>query len=89
MSDARKVSPDDLDGNRQYAREIEQQQPGWIVLYGNYSKEYVAFPLFAAPPGTVLTASYPPALITRIQQTERRLRGNPRTTGPGIWRKET
>jgi hypothetical protein len=75
------VSPDDLEGNRQKAKEIEQQQPGWMVLYGSYTKEYVAFPLFRAPPGTILTANYPPALITRMQQTERRLHGRPRHRG--------
>ena len=52
-----------------------------MVVYGTYSHEYVAFPLFTAPPGTILAAGYPPALITRIQQTERRLHGTPRHRG--------
>lgn len=73
------MPPDD--DHQETAREIEQQQPGWMVLYGTYSHEYVAFPLFHAPPGTILAAAYPPALIARIQQTERWLQGNPRHRG--------
>ncbi len=69
------------DDHQQAAREIEQQQPDWMVLYGTYSHEYVAFPLFPAPPGTILTAAYPPALIARMQYTEQQLRGKPRHRG--------
>jgi hypothetical protein len=74
------MPPDD---HQAAAREIEQQQPGWMVPYGTYSHEYVAFPLFPAPPGTILAAAYPPALIDRMRQTEQRLRGEPgRHPGP-------
>lgn len=68
------VSPDDHEEDRETARQIEQQQPGWIVLYGVYSHQYVAFPLFGAPAGTILTAAYPPAMVQRIQATEHQLR---------------
>lgn len=71
------MTPVTADDSREAARAIEQQQPGWMVVYGSYSKQYVAFPLFSAPPGTILTASYPPALITRMQKTERLLRSPP------------
>jgi hypothetical protein len=74
-SETRAGSPEGPDTGWEQAREIEQRQPGWIVVYGIYSKEYVAFPLFPAPPGTILTAAYPPALITRMQRAEQRLRG--------------
>lgn len=67
------MSPYDVAESREKAREIQQQQPGWLVLFGTYTKEYVAFPLFDAPPGTILAAFYPPALIHRMQQTERLL----------------
>ena len=79
--DARDAPPGDLDANRRQARDIQQQLQGWMVVYGIYSKEYVAFPLFPAPPGTILAAAYPPALIARMQETERRLRGGPRHRG--------
>ena len=66
--------PDEHEANRVTARQIEQQQPGWMVVYGTYSREYVAFPLFPAPAGTILTASYPPALVQRIRAADRQLR---------------
>jgi hypothetical protein len=75
------MPPSDLNPNQRNAHEIQQQQPGWMVLYGTYSHEYVAFPLFPAPPETILTAAYPPALLARIQQTERWLHGNTRHRG--------
>lgn len=72
------MSPDDMAASREKAREIQQQLPGWLVLFGTYTKEYVAFPLFDAPPGTILAAAYPPALINRMRQTERLLRSRTR-----------
>ena len=62
------MSPDIVEASREQASEIQQQLPGWMVLYGTYTKEFVAFPLFDAPPGTILTAAYPPALINRMRQ---------------------
>ena len=70
--------PDMVEASREQASEIQQQLPGWMVLYGTYTKEFVAFPLFDAPPGTILTAAYPPALINRMRQAERLLRSRTR-----------
>jgi hypothetical protein len=72
------MSPEDDEANRETARQIEVQRPGWMVLWGAYSKEYVAFPLFAAPPGTIVAARYAPALASRMQAAERRAQGIPR-----------
>jgi len=69
---------EDDEANRETARQIELQRPGWMVLWGIYSKQYVAFPLSAAPPGTVLAAAYPPALESRMQMAELRAQGKPR-----------
>jgi hypothetical protein len=66
---------EDDEANRETARQIELQRPGWMVLWGAYSKQYVAFPLFAAPAGTILTARYAPALASRMQAAERRAQG--------------
>jgi hypothetical protein len=63
---------EDDEANRETARQIELQHPGWMVLWGVYSKQYVAFPLFAAPAGTILTAGYAPALAPRMAAAERR-----------------
>lgn len=69
------MTPGTAENRREAARVIEQAQPGWMVIYGIYSKQYVAFPLFHAPAGTILTAAYPPALIDRMQRTEDRISG--------------
>jgi hypothetical protein len=66
---------DEHEANRETARQIESHHPGWMVLWGVYSKQYVAFPLFAAPPGTILTAGYSPALAARMAAVERRVQG--------------
>lgn len=68
----------DDEANRETARQIELQRPGWMVLWGVYSKQYVAFPLSAAPPGTIVTARYAPALAPRMAAAERRAQGIPR-----------
>jgi hypothetical protein len=57
------------------AREIESQRPGWMVVWGIYTKEYVAFPLFHAPEGTVVIAVYPEALVARMEAAERTAKG--------------
>lgn len=72
------MSPDDMAASQEKAREIQQQQPGWLVLFGTYTKEYVAFPLFHAGSGTIVTATYPPALVNRMRQAERLLRSRTR-----------
>ena len=69
---------EETEANRETARQIELQRPGWMVLWGVYSKQYVAFPLSAAPPGTILTARYAPALAARMAAAERRAQGRPR-----------
>ena len=65
------------DDFREIARQIEQQQPGWIVIWGSYTQQFVAFPLFELPSGTIVTARYPDALTDRMRRTERRFRRPP------------
>jgi hypothetical protein len=72
---------DEHEANRETARQIELQRPGWMVLWGVYSKQYVAFPLFAAPAGTILTARYAPALAPRMVAVECRAQGKRRHRG--------
>ena len=64
----------DDDECRALAGEIEHQRPGWMVLWGTYSKRLVAFPLFAAPRRTILVASYPDALVVHMEEVERAAR---------------
>jgi hypothetical protein len=71
------VPCDDETANRETARQIELQQPGWLVLWGVYSRTFVAFPLFRAPRGAVLAAAYPAALVARMREAERGAHGTP------------
>ena len=62
---------------REIARDIEQESHGWFVVWGVYSRQFVAFPLFDAPQGTILTANYPDALAGRMEETRRKLGYHP------------
>jgi hypothetical protein len=55
---------------RLLAQRLEQENPSWIVLYGAYSKEFVAFPRFTAPSGTIVVGRHPSTLPTRLRQIE-------------------
>jgi hypothetical protein len=61
----------DDDAARDAARQIEQDNPRWIVVFGIYTRQFVCFPRFRAVPGTVVTALYPPAAVTRMSEIER------------------
>lgn len=56
------------------AEEMELDNPLWIIVFGVYTRQFVAFPRFDAPAGTMAVASYPPALIERMRAIERTLR---------------
>jgi hypothetical protein len=55
---------------RLMAQRLEHENPSWIVLYGAYSKEFVAFPRFTAPSGTIVATGDPAALPSRLRQAE-------------------
>jgi hypothetical protein len=65
------------DANQQYgpgtADQLERANPGWIVLFGSYSQQFVAFPLFPeAPAQSFLTAADPGELQHSIQEADQR-----------------
>jgi len=64
---------DDNNELREIARHLEEESPNWLVLWGTYTHQFVAFPRFDAPRGTIVTAIYPDALVGRTQEVERRL----------------
>jgi hypothetical protein len=41
---------------RTLAEIIEKENPGWIVVFGLYSRQFVCFPRFPVPQGTVLVS---------------------------------
>jgi hypothetical protein len=57
---------------RRTAEELQRDHPRWLVVYGIYTQQYVAFPLFDAPPGTVLSTADPGELVRQIQKIEAR-----------------
>jgi hypothetical protein len=52
------------------ARDMENANPLWIVVFGVYSRQFVAFPRFAVPKGTIISARYPAAIRERMRQIE-------------------
>lgn len=63
--------PGDEDTCRRAAARLQHDHECWLVLWGCYTRSFVAFPLFPAPPGTVLTARTPADLAARMRRQER------------------
>jgi hypothetical protein len=59
------------DEGREHVGRLETAHPCWLVFYGAYSRQFVAYPLFGAPEGTILIDSDPGALASRMRQMER------------------
>ena len=68
------ASASDDDASREAAERTEHENPGWIVVFGVFTREFVCFPRFAAPAGTIVTALYPDAIPPRMRKIERALR---------------
>ena len=66
------TSPEEV--SRAAAERTERENPGWIVVFGSFTKEFVCFPRFPAPAGTIITALYPDAIPPRMRMIERTLR---------------
>jgi hypothetical protein len=70
------TGPTGDDAGREAAEKAERENPAWIVIFGTYTKEFVCFPRFQAPQGTVLVAQYPGALPPRMRSIEAALKVN-------------
>jgi hypothetical protein len=66
---ARATGPGDVTEMQRIAGQMEEDNPSWIVVFGVYTRQFVAFPRFHAP-GTVVTVSYPAALPPRMRAIE-------------------
>jgi hypothetical protein len=77
------MSSADDDEFREIARGIEEKVPEWIVVWGVYTRQFVAFPLWREPRGVVLTALYPDALVERMRDAERRLQTSAQKVSEG------
>lgn len=56
------------------AEEMDRERLQWMVLYGPYSRQFIAFPLFGMKRQVIVVARYPDALIGRMDDAERLLR---------------
>jgi len=57
------------DACREIAKELEQQHPRWIVIFGTFTREFFCLPRFAAPPGLKVVAIYPKAAATAVSRS--------------------
>jgi hypothetical protein len=55
---------------REIAVQLQRDHPNWLVLWGSFTHEYVAFPRFKTAPGTVLHNKDPDRLANRMRQIE-------------------
>lgn len=59
--------------SREIAAQLQQENPGWIIIYGSYSQEFVAFPMYSgAPAHSYLAATDPGKLIIRMREAQER-----------------
>ena len=64
-------APSDEDGCRRAAAQLQHEHERWLVMWGCYTRAFIAFPLFAAPPGTILTAAAPAEMAAKMSSQER------------------
>jgi hypothetical protein len=50
---------------------LEEENPRWIVVFGVFSRQFIGFPRFDVPRGTMVVASYPDAIPARMREAER------------------
>lgn len=68
------ASPDDHWGARMAAR-IRQVFPGWYIMWGAYSRELWAYPMFGVPAGTIVHSADPNDLAEMMRAAERAVEG--------------
>ncbi len=61
--------------NRQMAESLRQRHPGWMVMYGTYSRMFWAFPLFTTLAGHYAGAADPAELDRLMSAAEASLSG--------------
>jgi hypothetical protein len=66
--------PGSEDACRMAAAQLQHDHSHWLIMWGCYTRSYIAFPLFAAPRGTILTAAHPADLAAKMRRQERSAR---------------
>lgn len=81
--------PNNEDACQTAAAQLQRDHTHWLVMWGCYTRNYVAFPLFAAPRGTILTAAAPAEMAAKMRRQERS--AGARVPQPSLspdWRRE-
>ncbi len=52
------------------AARLAADNPHWLIVWGAFSHEFVAYPLFHVPPRTVLACRTKEELLRRMRQVE-------------------
>lgn len=60
----------DEEDHRTQATRLDRDNPRWLVVWGTFSHQFVAFPLFDVPRGTVLCSRTSPELVRRMHRAE-------------------
>jgi hypothetical protein len=60
---------DDEDHQEEAAR-LDRDNPWWLIVWGTFSRQFVAFPLFHVPQGTILCCRSSLDLIRRMRQVD-------------------
>jgi len=60
----------DGEDHQEQAATLDRGNPWWLVIWGTFSHEFVAFPRFQVPRGTVLCCRSGPELVRRMRQAE-------------------
>jgi hypothetical protein len=63
--------PGNADDGHRIADELERAHPQWMVVWGSFSRQFVAFPLFG-PPRPHISAADPGELEHHMNDAERR-----------------
>jgi hypothetical protein len=63
--------PNNEDACRMAAARLQHDHQHWLIMWGCYTRNYIAFPLFAAPRGTIITATSPDELPAKMRRQER------------------
>ena len=53
---------------RQAAAGLQHRNPHWLICWGYHSRRYWVFPLFTAPPATIVSATDEPGLTAGMRQ---------------------
>jgi hypothetical protein len=65
------ANPINEDACRMAAARLQHEYRRWMIMWGCYTRMYVAFPLFHAPRGTIITATVPEEMAAKIRRQER------------------